>query len=255
MESGGFSLLDRVAIVTGGKRGLGRQIALALARAGAHVAVCTRVTDDGALEKVVDEVRGLGRRSLGIRADTSQKADVDNTVDRVMTDFGRIDILINNAAVLITGAVLEMSENDWEKHFSVNVRGYFLFSQAVGKQMVEQKKGSIVNIASDLAFKAVPGMGAYCVSKAGIVMLTRVFAQELGQHGIRVNAIAPGLFKTELSRPNWEDPDFLRHLEASTPLGRIGETDDMIGAVVFLASDASSYISGTTILINGGGQA
>jgi NAD(P)-dependent dehydrogenase (short-subunit alcohol dehydrogenase family) len=255
MEVGRFSLIDRVAIVTGGTRGIGRQIALALASAGAHVAVCTRVANDGALEKVVEEVRNLGRRSLGMRADASQKADVDNAVDRVMSEFGRIDILVNNAAVLTTGAILEMSEEDWERHFSVNVRGYFLFSQAVGKRMVEQRKGSIVNIASDLAFKAVPGMGAYCVSKAGIVMLTRVFAQELGQHGIRVNAIAPGLFKTELSRPNWENPDFLKHMETITPLGRVGETDDMTGAVVFLASDASSYISGTTILVNGGGLA
>jgi NAD(P)-dependent dehydrogenase (short-subunit alcohol dehydrogenase family) len=250
-----FSLSGEVAIVTGGKRGIGREIALALAGAGADVAVCTRVVNDGGLETVVEEIRKLGRRSLGIQADTSRKADVDNMVQKVIDQFGRIDILINNAGTLMKAAFLEMSEDVWDKHMDVNLKGYYLVSQAVGKRMVEQRKGCMINIASDLAFKAVPGMAAYCISKAGIVMLTRALAQELGQYGIRVNAIAPGMIRTELSRPNWSDPDYLKFYETITPLGRVGELSDIAGAALLLASNASSYISGSTILVNGGGLA
>ena len=250
-----FSLLGEVAIVTGGKRGIGREIALALAGAGAEVAVCTRVVEDGGLEAVVEEIKRLGRRSLGIQADTSRKADVERMVQKVMDQFGHIDILVNNAGALIKAGFLEMSEDVWDKHMEVNLKGYYLCSQAVAKRMVERKKGCIINIASDLAFKAVPGMSAYCVSKAGIIMLTRALAQELGQYGIRVNAIAPGMIRTELSRPNWSDPDFLKFMETITPLGRIGELSDIAGAALLLASSASNYISGSTVLINGGGLA
>jgi NAD(P)-dependent dehydrogenase (short-subunit alcohol dehydrogenase family) len=255
MNNFNFSLLGEVAIVTGGKRGIGREIALALAGAGADVAVCTRVVEDGGLEAVVEEIKRLGRRSLGIQADTSRKADVDNMVQKVMDQFGHIDILVNNAGALIKAGFLEMSEDVWDKHMEVNLKGYYLCSQAVAKRMVERKKGCIINIASDLAFKAVPGMSAYCVSKAGIIMLTRALAHELGQYGIRVNAIAPGMIRTELSRPNWSDPDFLKFYETITPLGRVGELSDIAGAALLLASNASSYISGSTILVNGGGLA
>jgi dehydrogenase/reductase SDR family protein 4 len=250
-----FSLSGEVAIVTGGKRGIGREIALALAGAGADVAVCTRRVDDGGLETVVEDIKKLGRRSLGIQADTSRKADVDNMVQKVMDQLGRIDILINNAGALIKAAFLEMSEDVWDKHMDVNLKGYYLVSQAVAKRMVERRKGCMINIASDLAFKAVPGMAAYCVSKAGIIMLTRALAQELGQYGIRVNAIAPGMIRTELSRPNWSDPVFLKYMETITPLGRIGELSDIVGVALLLASSASSYISGSTVLLNGGGLA
>jgi NAD(P)-dependent dehydrogenase (short-subunit alcohol dehydrogenase family) len=152
-------------------------------------------------------------------------------------------------------AFLEMSEEVWDKHMDVNLKGYYLVSQAVVKRMVERRKGCMINIASDLAFKAVPGMSAYCVSKAGIIMLTRALAQELGQYGIRVNAIAPGMIRTELSRPNWSNPDYLKFYETITPLGRVGELSDIVGAALLLASNASSYISGSTILLNGGGLA
>ena len=255
MNNFNFSLLGEVAIVTGGKRGIGREIALALAGAGANVAICTRVVEDGGLEAVVEEIKRLGRRSLGIQADTSRKADVERMVHKVMDQFGHIDILVNNAGALIKAGFLEMSEDVWDKHMEVNLKGYYLCSQAVAKRMVERKKGCIINIASDLAFKAVPGMSAYCVSKAGIIMLTRALAQELGQYGIRVNAIAPGMIRTELSRPNWSDPDFLKFYETITPLGRVGELSDIAGAALLLASNASSYISGSTILVNGGGLA
>src|SRR4030067_1633034 len=250
-----FSLLGEVAIVTGGKRGIGREIALVLAAAGADGAVCSRVVEDGGLEAVVEDIKRLGRRSLGIQADTSRKSDVDSMVQKVMDQLGAIDILVNNAGVMMMAPFLEMSEEFWDKHMVVNLKGYYLFSQAVAKRMVERRKGSIINIASDLAFKAIPAMSAYCVSKAGIIMLTRALAQELGQYGIRVNAIAPGLVKTELSRPNWSNPDFLKFMESITPLGRIGEPNEIADAALFLASKGSSYISGNTILVNGCGLA
>lgn len=255
MDNHNSSLSGEIAIVTGCKRGIGREIALALAAAGADVAVCTRVVEDGGLEAVVEDIKGLGRRSLGIQADTSQKVSVDSMVQKVMDQFGGIDILVNNAGVLIKAPFLEMTEDVWDKHIDVNLKGYYLFSQAVATRMVKRKKGCIINIASDLAFKAIPTLGAYCVSKAGIIMLTRALAQELGQYGIRVNSIAPGMVKTELSRPNWSDPAFLEHMESITPLGRIGEPRDIAGAAVFLASNDSNYISGSTILVNGGGLA
>jgi NAD(P)-dependent dehydrogenase (short-subunit alcohol dehydrogenase family) len=250
-----FSLSGEVAIVTGGKRGIGREIALALADAGADVAVCSRVVEDGGLEAVVEDIKGLGRRALGIQADTSRKADVEHMVQKVMDQFGNIDILVNNAGVLMSAPFLEMSEDLWDKHMDVNLKGYYLFSQAVAKRMVERRKGSIINIASDVAFRAVPALGAYCISKAGIIMLTRVLAKELGQYGIRANAIAPSLVRTELSRPTWSDPVFLKHMETITPLGRIGELNDITGAALFLASPASNYVSGSTVLVNGGGLA
>ena len=255
MSVNSFSLSGQVALVTGAKRGLGRELALTFAGAGADVAVCTRDLEGGALEAVVNEVKKAGRRSLGVQADTSRKADVDNLVAKVMEEFGRIDILVNNAAVLIKGMILDMPEADWDRHFDVNVKGYYLVSRAVAAKMVERKKGSIINISSDLAFRATPGHAAYCTSKAAIIMLTRALALELGPYGIRVNTVAPGMFRTELSKPNWTNPDFMKFMESVTPLGRIGEPEEMTGAVLYLASSASSYVSGTTILVNGGGLA
>jgi len=244
VSTNGLSLSGQVALVTGAKRGLGKELALAFARAGADVAVCTRDTEGRTLEAVADEVKKLGRRSLAVQADTSRTTDVGNLVAKVIQEFGHIDILVNNAAVLIKGMVLDMPLADWDRHFEVNVRGYYLVSRAVAAKMIERKKGSIVNISSDLAFRAIP---------AAIIMLTRALALELGPHGIRVNTVAPGMFRTELSKPNWTNPEFMKHMESITPLGRIGEPEEITGAVLYLASGASSYVSGTTILVNGGG--
>ena len=247
-----LSLAGEVALITGGKRGMGREIALAMAAAGADVAVSSR-TVEGELKEVADEIRSLGRRSLAVRADVSRKTDVENLVSRVMDEFGTIDILVNSAGILAKAALLETSEDSWRQMIEVNLTGCFLCSQAVGKRMVERKKGTIINMTSDLAFSPVPEMGAYSVSKAGIVILTRVLSKELGKYGIRVNAIAPGLVKTEMSRPNWSDPAVLKQVESMIPLGRIGQTRDVVGAALFLASQASNYITGDTLLLNGGG--
>ena len=247
-----FSLEGKIALVTGGRRGIGKRVALAFAEAGADVGLCDLVVDDGQLVSVAEEIQGMGRRSLAIQADTSQKRDVENMVERVTQDLGNIDILFNNAGTAVPGALLDLPDHEWDRVINVNLKGYYLCAQAVGKQMVGRKKGIIVCVASQYAFKAAPGMGVYCVSKAGIVMLTRVLARELGGYGIRVNAIAPGLVKTDLSRNDWSDSDIRTQREAATPLGRLAETSDLVGAALFLASDASMYVSGHTILVDGG---
>ncbi|MBA7708574.1 3-oxoacyl-[acyl-carrier-protein] reductase [subsurface metagenome] len=148
-----------------------------------------------------------------------------------------------------------MPEDDWDQLIGIDLKGYYLCSQAVGKGMVARKKGNIINIASVLGTKTAPGRGTYSVAKAGVIMLTRALAQDLGSYGIRANTIAPGLARTEFGRASWSNPEYLKKIEAAIPLGRIAEPDDIVGAAVFLASDASAYITGTTILIDGGRSA
>jgi NAD(P)-dependent dehydrogenase (short-subunit alcohol dehydrogenase family) len=250
-----FSLNGEVAIVTGARRGIGKAIALTLAGAGADVAVCDLVDDDGQLQAVAGEIEKLGRRSLPIKVDTSKRAEVETMVQKVLDRFGQIDILMNNAGILIRSSLLDLPEEDWDRLMAVDLKSYYLCAQAVGRHMVERKRGRIVNTASQFAFRTMPGMGPYSIAKAGVVMLTRALAQELSKHGIRVNAIAPGLVKTEFSRESWINPDFVKQYSAQMPLGRMGETTDLTGAAVFLASDASAYVTGHTILIDGGALA
>lgn len=247
-----FPLPGKVAMVTGGRRGIGKAIALALAEAGADIAICDRVVDDSELKTVAEEVKRLGRRSLVVQADITSKADVDSLVQRVTSEFGAIDILVNNAAMNIRAPLLELREDGWDKVINTDLKGYYLCSQAVGKQMVSQKRGSIINMASTAAIKAAPEMGAYCIAKAGVVMLTKVLAVELGQYNIRVNAVAPYIVKTKFSQPLWSEPEALKQIESEIPVGRLAETDDIVGAVLFLAADASSYITGQTVIVNGG---
>jgi len=247
-----FPLPGKVAVVTGGRRGIGKAIALALAESGADIALCDRVIDDGELNAVAEEVKRLGRRSLAIQTDITQKADVDSLVQGVVDEFGVIDILVNNAATNIRAPLLELGEDGWDRVIDTDLKGYYLCSQAVGKQMVSQKRGNIINIASTAAMKAAPEMGAYCIAKAGVVMLTKVLAVELAQYNIRVNAIAPYIVKTEFSQPLWSEPETLKQIESEIPLGRLAETGDITGSVLFLASDTSSYITGHTIIVDGG---
>lgn len=249
-----FSLEGMTAIVTGGSKGIGEAIALGYARAGADVAVCSQGTKEGQLEGVAREIQALGRRSIAVLADTGRKNDVENMVRKVMDEFGHIDILVNNAGILIRSPLLDLSENDWDRIMDVDLKGYFLCAQAVGKQMVEQKKGVIINISTQHAYRASKiEMGAYGIAKAGVVMMTRYLARELGSHGIRVNGIAPGLTKTEFSEKTWRNRDLLKNIESSLPLGRIAESVDIMEAALFLASDASRYVTGNTIVMEGGG--
>jgi NAD(P)-dependent dehydrogenase (short-subunit alcohol dehydrogenase family) len=245
-----LSLEGKVAIVTGGGTGMGRSIALIFAEVGANVVVASRRLP--ILEKVTEEIRALGKRSLAIRTDVCQKADVDKMVQKVIDEFGVIDILVNNAGILVTRTLLETKEDDWDKIFDINLKGCQLCSQAVGRIMVERKKGNIINIASSDAFVPVPLESAYSVSKGGVVMFTRILARELASYNIRVNAIAPFWVRTPMAESFLNDPVVVKETLAMIPMGRIAEPSDVANVALFLASDLSSYITGTTIVVDGG---
>lgn len=250
-----FSLEGKVALVTGARRGIGKGIALVFAEAGADVAVCDYVADSGELAAVVEEIRGFGRRSMAAQADVTKKGDVEGLVQKVVDEFGRIDVLVNNAGVLGSGPVLEQSEEAWDSVLDTNLKGSFLCSQAVSKTMIEQGGGGIINMASVAGFR---GGSTYAISKAGVVMLTRSLARHLAQHNVRVNAIAPYIIRTEkepdrtMSETFWSDSEGVERAGTLTPLGRLGGVDDIVGPALFLASDAAHYVTGHTLAVDGG---
>jgi NAD(P)-dependent dehydrogenase (short-subunit alcohol dehydrogenase family) len=247
-------LKNRVAIVTGGRRGIGKAIALEFAQAGAHIAVCA-LTEDSMLESVAEEIRRLDKRSMALRVDVSQKGDVDHLVDRVMGEFGRIDILVNNAGMWLTGqTLLECGEDDWDRVIDTNLKGSYLCCHGVGKIMVDQRRGNIINVASRSGINPIPGSGAYCTAKAGVVMLTRQLALELGKYNIRVNALAPGWVKTDFNVHLRSTPEAEERYSRLIPRGRMGEAQEISKVALFLASDDSSYLSGEAITVDGGGR-
>ncbi len=249
-----FALTDKVAIVTGGSRGIGRAIAIGMAEEGAHVVVAARKMSD--LEEVAAEIRERGRRALPVAANLTRKEDIDSVVDAAVKEFGRIDILVNNAATNIALAPLvNVDPAVWDKTMDLNLKGPFLMCQAVGKVMMKNNYGRIVNISSRGGVKAFPDMGIYSISKAGVIMLTRVLAHELAPYGIRVNCIAPGLVQTRFSEALWNDPERSARSTAASALKRFAQPEELVGAAVFLASEASSFITGETILVDGGSMA
>jgi len=267
-----FSLEGKVALVTGAKRGLGRATALAFAEAGADVAVCDVAIEGDELEAVTEEVKKMGRRALAAQTDVSRKSEVDSLVQRVADELGTIDILVNNAAIPTAGIAgeppfFETPEAEWDRVIDVNLKGCYFCTSAAGKIMIERRKGSIISISS--AFGIMAGLSnhltppellpppslmvsPYQVSKAGIIMLTRALARQLGSYGIRVNAIAPSGVKTEMLRDLWTAPDMLKYYEARVPLRRMAEPSEVASVALFLASDASSYVTGHTLVADGG---
>jgi 3-oxoacyl-[acyl-carrier protein] reductase len=226
---------------------------LALAGAGADVVVCDFVLDDGKLHKVAEEIRECGQQSMALPVDVSQRAQVEDMVQQVVAQFGRVDILVNCAGVWIPGQTLvECTEENWDKVIDTNLKGIFLCCRAAGKVMVKQNKGNIINLSSQVGLN--PGMvtGAYSISKAGIIALTRQLALELSAYRIRVNALAPGIVKTDFNIDLWKDPQSARRVANGIPLGRLAEPDDIAKTALFLASDDSSYITGAIINIDGG---
>jgi len=254
MPEPSFDLSGKVAIVTGGSRGIGRAIALGLASHGADVVVASRKQAD--LDIVAAEIRALGRKAAAIATHMRNKEDIDRLVEQTLEQFGKIDTLVNNAGTNpYFGLLMNIEESAWDQIMTVNLKGYFLMAQAVARGMIEQGSGSIINVSSAGGRRASPGLGAYSISKAGDIMLTQVLAQELGQHGIRVNAIAPGIVQTKFAEALWSNEQILEASLRMTPLGRIGQPEEMAGVCVWLASEASSFVTGQTIILDGGQSA
>jgi NAD(P)-dependent dehydrogenase (short-subunit alcohol dehydrogenase family) len=244
-------LAGRIALVTGGSRSIGRAIALGLAREGADVAV-NFAHDPDAAQSTVRAIEALGRRALAIRADTSQRAQVHAMVEQITARLGPIDVLVNNAGVQRRIYFIDLDEADWDWMLGVNLKGYFLVGQAVAASMRLSGGGRIINVSSEAAGFPAPRMTAYCVSKAGVAMLTKCMALELAPYGIRVNALAPGLTRTDLNRKDLEDDTFLKARLSRIPLGSVLSPDDLVGAAIFLASSESSMMTGATLQVDGG---
>lgn len=252
MDVSYLSLKGKVALITGGSRGIGRSIALQFADAGADVIVSSRKLPD--LEKVAEEIKQKGVRSLAISAHNAKMEDLKNLMARVKEEFGRLDVLVNNAvANPVMADVLHMEEAPFDLIMNANIKGYYFLSQAAAMMMVEQGSGgAIVNVASVGGIFVTPGLGPYCISKAAIIMMTKCLAAELGSHGIRVNCIAPGIVKTKFSEALWSNEKLMADYLKQMPLGKIGQPEEISRTALYLASDASSFMTGSTLIIDGG---
>jgi 3-oxoacyl-[acyl-carrier protein] reductase len=259
-----WSLEGKVAIVTGaaGMRGIGRAIALLFAEAGADIAICDVNVEgrDFNLKGIAEEIRELGQRSFAMQVDVTKKVEVDEFVRKAVAELGDIDILVNNAGISTHGgSVLVIDESDWHTVIDTDLSSCYICCQAVGKRMVERRTGNIINISSVMGVRQGPsvpgGSGPYGIAKAGMVMLTRGLARELGQYNIRVNAIAPGWIVTDLyprrTGQSWSE-ERKKEMGAMCPLGRVGWPSDIANVALFLASKASSYVTGHTIIVDGG---
>ncbi|WP_144553861.1 SDR family oxidoreductase [Bacillus sp. X1(2014)] len=250
-----FSLKGKTAIITGGGRGLGQQIATAYAEAGANVVVCSRNLD--ACQQFTETLQEKGIRAKALKCDVANPSDIQLVVDETMKEFGRIDILVNNSGTSWGAPALDMPEDKWDKVMDINLKAVFLFSQAVGKIMVEQKSGKIINIAS------IAGMGGqdplvmdaigYSASKGAVITLTKDLAVKLAPYNVHVNAIAPGFFPTKMAKAILDHSG--EKILERTPAGRFGSDDDIKGPALFLASNASNYVYGHVLVVDGGATA
>ena len=248
-----MQLKDKTAIITGAGRGMGRTHALALAKEGANVVV-SDISLEGC-QKVVDEIKSAGNEAIAVKCDVTKKQEIEDMVKHTLDKFKKIDILINNAGILQFKPFLELTEEDWDKMLAVNLRGYFLCSQACAKEMVKQKSGAIVNISSIAMGQVGVGFSQithYCAAKGGITAMTEAMALELSPFNIRVNAIAPGAIDTPMVAATKQDPKVLEGTLARIPMHRMGNPEEVSNAVVFLASDKSSYMTGSVVVVDGG---
>ncbi len=248
-----FRLDGRVAIVTGTGRGMGRAFSIALAHAGADVVTTELPGREGDAEETAAEVRAAGRRALVVSLDVTQLPSIRAMVEQVVGEWGRIDVLVNNAGINIRQFAVDVTEDAWERIVSVNQKGVFFCSQAVGQHMIERGQGGkIVNVASQMGLVGDQQRAVYCATKAAVVNLTRVLALEWAPHSINVNAVAPTYVRTPLVEELVQDKDVHESILRRIPLGRMAETEDIAGAVVFLASPASDFVTGHTLVVDGG---
>jgi NAD(P)-dependent dehydrogenase (short-subunit alcohol dehydrogenase family) len=246
-----FRLNGRRALVTGGSKGLGKVIATALAQAGADVALCSRHFDE-CRQAAAEITTATGRRALPFAADVTLSSDVDSLVADVESSLGPVDILVNNAGINIRGAPDALSESDWDQVIGVNLKAPFLLSRRLGTAMARRGWGRIINLGSILSVIGLPGRAPYAAAKAGVLNLTRVLALEWATSGVTVNALCPGPFATEMNKPLLDDPEKYNAFVSKIPMGRWGELHEIAGAAVFLASDASSFVTGSALFIDGG---
>ena len=246
-----FRLDGRVSIVTGGSKGLGEAMAMALAGAGSRVVIVSRNLEES--QQVADRITAATRQeTLALKVDVTRKVEVEQMAQGTLARFGRIDVLVNNAGINIRKPLLEAEDQEWEAVFDVNLKGPMFCSRAVGKVMVEQRSGSIINMASMMSFVSIPGRASYSTSKAGLVGMTRALALEWAPYNVRVNALCPGPFATPMNKALLEDRGVREFFVSRIPLGRFAEPQELEGAVVFLASNASSFVTGSALLIDGG---
>jgi len=246
-----FKVTGKIAVVTGGARGLGKTMATALAEAGADVALTGRSLDS--CQSAAKEIaEATGRTVRAFAGDVTSAADVERVQAEVRAAFGDVDILINNAGTNIRGTLDQVSEADWDSVIDTNLKGPFLCTKAFAPGMIKKGWGRVINLASIMSVVALPGRTVYCSSKAGVLGLTRVWALEWADKGVTCNAICPGPFATDMNRQLLNDPKAYQQFVANIPMGRWGELPELTGAVVFLASDASSFVTGTSLFVDGG---
>ena len=245
-----FDLSGKVAIVTGASRGLGQTFARALARAGADLVITSRTLDS--LKPFQEEVESLGRRAVSLELDVRSEDSIRTMVTDAAKAYPRLDILVNNAGCNVRKRAVDVTWDDWNLILDTNLRGAFFVAQSVAKQMIPHGRGRIINIGSVTSVMGYAGLGPYGASRGGIRQLTMSLADDWGPHGITVNCLAPGWFKTDQNKVMYEDPEWVAYLVDRIPVRRPGQPSDLEGPIVFLASDASEYITGQTLLVDGG---
>jgi len=254
MNEMNLELSGKIALVTGGSRGLGKAIAMAMAAKGADVVICGRKQEN--LDQAVEDFGQKGNRVAAFRANVGSSQEMAGLFQSIEDRFGKLDILVNNVGMnILTPSVAMADEGLWDKIIATNLKGTFLASAKAVPLMRKAGRGKIINISSIAARKAAMGMGIYCVAKAGVEMLTRVLAVELAQDHINVNAVAPCVVRTQFSQPFWSNESLLKEINATIPMGRIAEPDDVVSTVLFLASDLSDFITGEVITVDGGSMA
>nr|WP_258311564.1 glucose 1-dehydrogenase [Terrilactibacillus laevilacticus] len=245
-----FHLKGKVAVITGAGKGLGRGYAEALAKAGCTCVCVGRAKES--LDETIELIQEISPQSMALSLDISDISNIEKAIDHIISEFGHIDILVNNAGTEIAKDFVDVRPEEYDAIMSVNMKGAYFLSQAISKHMILKKRGKIINIASLGSYIGLSGSSVYCASKGAILQFTKTLSIELSPHNIQVNAIAPGYFLTDMTRPFFEDKDHRKWIEERIPIGRVGTAQDLAGTVIFLASPASNYITGQTVIVDGG---